>query len=81
MTHADSLALLEQRLEGLESRLAYQEDWLDTLDQAIARHGQLLERLERMNELLQQRLRANHQALDAEEDAGFRTEDEIPPHY
>ena len=41
MTNELSPAELAQRLESLESRLAYQEHWLDTLDQAVAQQERL----------------------------------------
>lgn len=81
----DALVRLEQRLEALETRLAFQEHWLDTLDQAMAGQEQRLTQLERISELMQRRLREQHQALQGAEDThdsgDFHPEDEIPPHY
>ncbi|WP_251977024.1 SlyX family protein [Salinicola avicenniae] len=72
---------LEARLEALESRLAFQEDWLETLDKLVREQSGETQRLGRLNELLQQRLREQRQAID---DMGAdlpRPEDELPPHY
>ena len=51
MTNELSPAELAQRLESLESRLAYQEHWLDTLDQAVAQQERRLEKLEQLRVL------------------------------
>ncbi|MGE4533210.1 SlyX family protein [Halomonas sp.] len=72
---------LEARLEALESRIAYQEHWLDTLDEAVATQERRLARLERINDLMQQKLRDQQQALQEGDAAQPRPEDELPPHY
>lgn len=83
MTEETTLARLERRSEALESRLAHQEYWLDTLDQAVAAQEQRLAQLERLNDLMRKHLRAQHQLLKdmdpAESD--YSSEDEKPPHY
>jgi SlyX protein len=85
MTNDNTLDRLEKRLEALESRLAYQEHWLDTLDQAVAGQERRLTQLERLSELLQLRLREQHQLLQSQNggpgEEGYRLEDEVPPHY
>ena len=82
MTNELSPAELAQCLESLESRLAYQEHWLDTLDQAVAQQERRLEKLEQLSALMRERLREQHQALQAGDSQGsFRPEDDIPPHY
>ena len=81
MTGDDALARLEERLEALESRLAYQEHWLDTLDRAVAGQEQRLTQLERLGELMQRRLREQQQTLQGLDDDDYRLEDEVPPHY
>ncbi|MCP1365153.1 SlyX family protein, partial [Halomonas sp. BBD48] len=63
MPNDNTLDRLEKRLEALESRLAYQEHWLDTLDRAVAGQERRLTQLERLSELLQLRLREQHQLL------------------
>ncbi|MBZ5487028.1 SlyX family protein [Halomonas aquamarina] len=82
MTQDFSPAELTQHLEALESRLAYQEHWLDTLDQAVVQQERRLEKLEQLSALMRERLREQHQALqdNASQGAG-RPEDDVPPHY
>jgi len=72
---------LNERLEALESRIAYQEHWLDTLDQAVAGQETRLAKLERINALMQQKIREQQQALQEGDAATPRPEDELPPHY
>ena len=72
---------LARRLEALESRIAYQEHWLDTLDAAVAGQERRLTRLERLNALMQERLRDQRQALQDQDATAPRPEDERPPHY
>lgn len=85
MPNDNTLDRLEKRLEALESRLAYQEHWLDTLDRAVAGQERRLTQLERLSELLQLRLREQHQLLQANDggpgEDDYRMEDEVPPHY
>lgn len=82
MTHELSPVDLAQRLESLESRLAHQEHWLDTLDQAVIQQERRLEKLEQLSGLMRERLREQHQALQTSEpQGGQRPEDDLPPHY
>ena len=72
----DSLAAWAQaRLTELESKLAFAEYLLETLNQTVARQqGQI--------DSLQQQLRLLHQQLkDAMPDEARTPRDEIPPHY
>nr|WP_231489671.1 SlyX family protein [Halomonas saliphila] len=72
---------LAARLETLESRIAHQEHWLDTLDEAVASQERRLAQLERINALMQEKLRDQQQALQEAEMSTPRPEDELPPHY
>lgn len=72
---------LAARIEVLESRVAYQEHWLDTLDEAVANQERRLAKLERINALMQQKLRDQQQALQEAEMTAPRPQDEVPPHY
>ena len=72
-------SFLEQ-IEALETRLAFQEDWLESLDRTIIEQGRQLERLERVNALLQQRLRDQGDTLNRITPMPS-LEDERPPHY
>jgi SlyX protein len=72
----DSLAAWAQaRLTELETKLAFAEDLLETLNQTVIRQqGQI--------DLLQQQLRLLHQRLqDALPDDARTPRDEVPPHY
>ena len=66
---------MEARLNELEAKLAFAEDLIETLNQAVIRQqGQL--------DLLQQQIRLLHQQLqDAIPDDARAPRDEIPPHY
>ncbi|MDO9465749.1 MAG: SlyX family protein [Thiobacillus sp.] len=67
--------MTESRLVELETKLAFAEDLLDTLNQTVARQqGQI--------DSLQQQLRLLHQQIqDAAPDETHGPRDEIPPHY
>ena len=79
---ADRASLdLAQRLEALESRIAHQEHWLDTLDEAVATQERRLTRLERINDLMQEKLREQQRALQEGDATAPGPEDEVPPHY
>ncbi|WP_414500918.1 MULTISPECIES: SlyX family protein [unclassified Zymobacter] len=72
-------SFLEQ-IEALETRLAFQEDWLESLDRTVIEQGRQIERLERMNALLQQRLREQGETQNRFSPMPS-LEDERPPHY
>ena len=72
---------LAQRLEALESRIAHQEHWLDTLDEAVAAQERRLTRLERINDLMQEKLREQQRALQEGDATAPGPLDEVPPHY
>jgi len=65
----------ESRLTEIETKLAFAEDLLETLNQTVARQqGQI--------DSLQQQLRLLHQQLkEAVPDETRTPRDEIPPHY
>lgn len=67
--------MMEERLNELEAKLAFAEDLIETLNQAVIRQqGQI--------DLMQQQLRLLHQRLqDALPDETRTPRDEIPPHY
>ncbi len=67
--------MTESCLTELESKLAFAEDLLETLNQTVIRQqGQL--------DLMQQQLRLLHQRLqDALPDDAHPPRDEVPPHY
>lgn len=71
----------EARLEAIESRLAFQEDWLETLDRLMREQAGETERLKRIITLMQQQLREQRQALGDPGGATPTPEDELPPHY
>ncbi|WP_075880876.1 SlyX family protein [Vreelandella massiliensis] len=82
MTQTLSPAELFQRFEMLETHLAYQEHWLDTLDHAVAQQERRLEKLEQISALMRERLREQHQTLQQSDSAATpRPEDDVPPHY
>jgi SlyX protein len=69
--------MMEARLNELEAKLAFAEDLIETLNQAVIRQqGQI--------DLLQQQLRLLHQRMQETQpdaDAPRTLRDEIPPHY
>ncbi|WP_228716904.1 SlyX family protein [Billgrantia pellis] len=72
---------LAARFEELESRIAYQEHWLETLDEAVASQERRLAQLERINALMQKTLREQQRALQEADMTAPGPQDEMPPHY
>jgi SlyX protein len=66
---------MESRLIELETKLAFAEDMLDTLNTTVFRQQERIDLLERQLRLLHQQI----QALRPDEERDLR--DEIPPHY
>jgi SlyX protein len=67
----------EDRLIDLETRLAYQDDLLEQLNQTVARQDQRIAELERYLELVSERYRALREQMDRLDPH----EDAAPPHY
>lgn len=68
--------MTESRITELETKLAFAEDLLDTLNQSVIRQqGQI--------DSMQQQLRLLHQRLQdvLPNDDARQPRDEIPPHY
>ncbi|MBU1224801.1 MAG: SlyX family protein [Gammaproteobacteria bacterium] len=67
--------MTESRLTELETKLAFAEDLLETLNQTVVRQQTQLDSM-------QQQLRLLHQQLqDTLPDEARSLRDEIPPHY
>lgn len=66
----------EDRLERIESRLAFQEQAIQELGDAVYRQGQQLSALEAALDLLKSRI-----SELASDPPGTETDDETPPHY
>lgn len=67
--------MTEDRLTELETRFAFAEDLIETLNQTVIRQQQQLDSL-------QEQLRLLHQQLhDSQSDAPSTPREEIPPHY
>ncbi|MCF6224832.1 MAG: SlyX family protein [Xanthomonadales bacterium] len=68
---------MEHRLIELESRLAFQDDLIENLNEAVIRQQQQIERLELISKTLAERLRGLSDSAGADDGQGH----EVPPHY
>ena len=68
---------LEQRLDELESRVAFQDDLIESLNEVITRQDREISKL--ANQLNDLAARMSEQAETAT--PGTTAEHEIPPHY
>ncbi|MBW8364556.1 MAG: SlyX family protein [Rhizobium sp.] len=72
----DSLtAWAQARLTEIETKLAFAEDLLDTLNQTVVRQQDQIDSLQQQLRLLNDRLK------DARPDESRTLRDDIPPHY
>ena len=69
---------LRERVDELESRLAFQDDTIQALDQTIADQSQALLTLQEQCSLLIKKLR---QLEEGSQPQGVAGADERPPHY
>lgn len=77
--HIDTaLEQVVERANDLESRLAWQEDWLERLDKALITQNATIERLERLCNLMVQRLGEQRESLESIQSDSAQ---ERPPHY
>jgi SlyX protein len=65
---------LSERIDALETRLTFQDDTIETLNQTITAQWQAIDALTRQVGLLNERLREA-------EAGGYRPSNEPPPHY
>lgn len=68
---------LLQRVDELETRLAFQEDTLNTLDRVVAEQDQLISRQQLQLQLLAEKFKTMESRLDQPQ----AMVDERPPHY
>lgn len=68
---------LRQRVDELETRLAFQEDTLNTLDRVVAEQDQLISRQQLQLQLLAEKFKSMESRLDQPQ----AVVDERPPHY
>ena len=66
--------MTEQRLENLESRLAFQEDLIQKLDDALGSQQQQLLKMQHRLELLIEQIKLVEQSIP-------ESPDSPPPHY
>ncbi|MCF6262698.1 MAG: SlyX family protein [Xanthomonadales bacterium] len=68
---------MEKRLIELESRLTFQDDLIESLNEAVIQQQKQIERLELISKTLAERLRGLSGSAGADESPGH----EVPPHY
>ncbi|MBV1874161.1 MAG: SlyX family protein [Gammaproteobacteria bacterium] len=67
---------MDTRLENLETKIAYQEDTIEALNEVVCRQQKKLDELETICKYLLNRAKSSHE-LDGQPSNG----DEKPPHY
>lgn len=72
-----STSPIDQALERLETKLAYQEASLQALDEALIAQAARIEHLERINRMLVERMRGD----EATGPVAASQREELPPHY
>lgn len=74
--HSDTILT---QLADLESRLAFQDDTIETLNQLVTQQSEQLQRMEQRLKFLAQRLQQLQERSDDQESND--PADEVPPHY
>ena len=75
-TQSMSNELLEQAIESLEIKLAYQEDTLEMLNQTVISQQKKINALEELANKLADKIKSMPSP-----DAGINDATELPPHY
>lgn len=70
---------MEERLIGLESKLVFCEDQIDTLNNTVFRQQQQIDLLQQQIRVLYEQMRSSSSAGPEAERRDLR--EEIPPHY
>lgn len=74
----NKLATLIQRLDSLETKLAFQDDTIDALEQLVREQNTELQTMQRYLRLLAEKIAPMD---DSETNEQFNPADERPPHY
>jgi SlyX protein len=74
--HSDTILT---QIADLESRLAFQDDTIETLNQLVIQQSDQIQRMEHKLKLLGQRLQQLQERSDDQEPND--PADEVPPHY
>ena len=76
MTTPDAFQALESRLENVETKMAFNEDALDQLNEVVIQQQRLIDGL------VSQLTDLKRRVPEGSNDAPFRSlRDELPPHY
>jgi SlyX protein len=79
MNNSDDIVRLQLRVDELETRLAFQEDTLQTLNEQLAHQQSVTEQQQQMLQALYVQLRDVQDASSA--DGAAPVSQERPPHY
>ena len=69
------MSIIEQQLIQLETKIAYQEDTIQTLNEVMSQQQQQINRLENTLKVLLRRVQANSGSVEG------INQNELPPHY
>lgn len=71
----------ENRLEQIESQLAFQEDAIETLNQVIVKQQSQIDKFNRVIDFLSQKVKEIDQQSDDNKNSDQSLHQEKPPHY
>ncbi len=74
----DKLEQLEQQLQDLETKMAFQEDTIEQLNEVITKQDAIIRKMEQRFLLIGEKIQDMENQMP---NKGFNPADELPPHY